>query len=108
MSDILIRNAYIPKNCWDCSGRIVGDIQTFNEAVSMLGGKCPYMERIVDPREFDMHSGRHPDCPIVEVKVPHGRLIDADAIQAHEMDVFGKRLMTIDTAPTVIEAEGGE
>lgn len=68
MSGILIRNAYMPKNCWDCSGRIVGDIQTFNEAVSMLGGKCPYMERIVDPREFDMHSGRHPDCPIVEVE----------------------------------------
>lgn len=67
----------MPENCWDCSGRIVGDIQTFNEAVSMLGGKCPYMERIVNPKEFNMHSGRHPDCPIVELP-PYGDLIDRD------------------------------
>ena len=37
---------------------------------------------------------------------PHGRLIDADAIQDYNVGTFGQRLLIIDTAPTVIEAEG--
>jgi hypothetical protein len=40
---------------------------------------------------------RHPDCPLVEVKVPHGRLIDAD-----ELPLSG---YIIKDAPTVLEAE---
>lgn len=37
-------------------------------------------------------------CPLVEVKAPHGRLIDADALP---YTVF-----YIENAPTVLEAEG--
>ena len=47
-------------------------------------------------------------CPLVEIPTPHGRLIDADAIQDYNVETFGQRLLIIDTAPTVIEAEGGE
>ena len=39
----------------------------------------------------------------VSVHTPHGRLIDADAIQDYNVETFGQRLLIIDTAPTVIE-----
>ena len=42
-------------------------------------------------------------CPLIEIKTPHGRLIDADAIQDYNVETFGQRLLIIDTAPTVIE-----
>ena len=42
------------------------------------------------------------DCEIFEVKAPHGRLIDADVVNS----ALEKRLLAVDTAPTVIEAEG--
>lgn len=29
----------------------------------------------------DYASTRHPDCPLIEVPEPHGRLIDADAVE---------------------------
>jgi hypothetical protein len=55
------------------------------------------------------------DCPIVEVKTPHGRLIDADAVtekmwQAENESCFYElddvvSVDDIDNAPTVIEAE---
>ena len=61
-------------------------------------------------------SYKSPDCPLVEIPTPHGRLIDADElIEAHynycnkhhgEADVFymwSKDLM--DDAPTILEAE---
>lgn len=35
----------------------------------------------------------------------HGRLIDADAMQKYQIDTFGKRLLVIDTAPTIIERD---
>ena len=52
----------------------------------------------------DMCERRRADCPLIEVP-PHGRLIDADAIQDYNVETFGQRLLIIDTAPTVIEAE---
>ena len=47
-------------------------------------------------------------CPIVEVKEPHGRLIDADkTIRIWEgATIEGSIKPLIDARPTVIEAEG--
>lgn len=59
---------------------------------------------------------RRPDCPLVEVPTPHGRLVDADALKATfcaecnhtitcedcDIDYHIGRL-----APTIIEAEEG-
>ena len=53
----------------------------------------------------DMYERRRADCPLIEVPTPHGRLIDADAIQDYNVETFGQRLLIIDTASTVIEAE---
>lgn len=58
---------------------------------------------------------RHEECPLVEVKEPHGRLVDADEIitQMNEMQVEGEtfttavnyvKLINAD-APTVIDSE---
>ena len=51
---------------------------------------------------------RSDSCPLVEISKPHGRLIDADRVTAESIKRTGKRLLAIDTAPTVIEAEGSE
>ena len=47
-------------------------------------------------------------CPLIEIPTPHGRLIDADRVTAESIKGTGKRSLAIDTAPTVIEAEGSE
>ena len=52
-------------------------------------------------------------CPLIEIPEPHGRLIDGDALQCKVDDiglgyyeVLGVTEDTIDSAPTIIEAEG--
>ena len=70
-----------------------------------------------------LHS-RHPDCPLVEVKAPHGRLGDLDALRArmyHEAFETDSDMQKWESgcwirykmfermeeaAPTVLEAEG--
>ena len=55
---------------------------------------------------------RRPDCPLIEVPEPHGRLIDADALQTSSIIgrsmVFGGEYVytqsAIDNSPTVIPA----
>ena len=51
------------------------------------------------------------DCPLVEVKEPHGRLIDADEIEMPCLETTADQKwmeIAIKSAPTVIEAEGRE
>ena len=44
-------------------------------------------------------------CPLVEVKTPHGRLVDADALAMKW--IFGQpEKREIQEAPTIIKAEG--
>ena len=108
MSSVLIRGMEMPERCGQCFLRV---------------GNCKqriYMEH------------RPKDCPLVEVKEPHGRLIDADKFKADysmkndcaecekelryssrsceydriysKMDFCG----WLDDAEVVIEAEGSE
>ena len=68
-------------------------------------------------------SEKHPDCPLVEIPTPHGRLIDADALhdamyhRAFETDgdtmwqsgcwVRYRAIEQVhESQPTIIEAEG--
>ena len=48
---------------------------------------------------------RHKDCPISPMPEKHGRLIDADEATRGSLERTGKRLLAIDTAPTIVEAE---
>ena len=62
---------------------------------------------IITGKETLCEKGRRKDCPLIEVKTPHGRLIDADALVTWD-DGYGQRctpIETIDDAPTVIKAE---
>lgn len=63
-----------------------------------------------------LSSFKHPNCPLVEVKAPHGRLGDLDALKdewkrGEGDDDYEKAWITtvrrsINAAPTVLEAEG--
>ena len=67
---------------------------------------CQAVKARKDKRIIAPYGAPIPDwCPLIELP-PHGRLIDADAIQDYNVETFGQRLLIIDTAPTVIEAEG--
>ena len=82
-------NMEMPKNCQECS--------------LYIEGAC-YAKGYRDYKSI-MDMSKPDDCPLIEVPTPHGRLIDADAIQDYNVETFGQRLLIIDTAPTVIEAE---
>lgn len=45
-------------------------------------------------------------CPLLPLPEKHGRLIDADEATRGSLERTGKRLLAIDTAPTIVEAEG--
>ena len=113
---VLIKGMEMPKSCLIC----VCDIPK---------GNCD-LWRNQTPEEH--RRERHPDCPLVEVPTPHGRLIDADALVhdldddiendqrvLDEMDFVGKErdrvqfdkdckhncLWYLSEAPTIIESE---
>lgn len=79
--------AKMPRACGECEDRY----------------KCKYTDMTI-PRRSD-------DCPLVEVKAPHGRLIDADELEEDDNwseweDGFTSySRLQISTQPTVIEAE---
>lgn len=80
---------------------------------------CAYC--FLDAGECDLHAEvniwreRHPDCPLVEIPTPHGRLIDIRSVEDGKFVTVGNDYQrwwngalesVIDNAPTVIEAEG--
>lgn len=74
-------NAIMPNNCAVC-----------NE-------ECKY-------RNITAHK-RHKRCPLIEVKTPHGDLVDREEIEVvHYTDADGEHIET--NAPTVIKAEESE
>lgn len=86
-------------------------------------GECKFMvDRWCYASEDCYYSPdrRHPDCPLVEVPTPHGRLIDADElrekmikeadtyipyVQERERRGYHNCELLVDDAPTVIESE---
>lgn len=112
MSDILIKGMEIPKNCWECSLSDIDDDY----------GRCCLFSGIAC-----LNIGRQDNCPLIEVKTPHGRLIDKDELRRklflnfngeripfYDCDNFPTTLTYRDLhsilaeQPTIIEAEGSE
>ena len=91
---VLIRGMEMPLSCWHSC--------TLKKVTIMGGVYCPLINKYMERGEI---GTRHPDCPLVEVKEPHGRLIDADALlkKAPELQEYLAVLATV-----VIEAEGSE
>lgn len=90
---VIVKGVNVPKNCYTC-------------AKYRWSPLCPCWHG--DAQASYYRTSRHPDCPLVEVPTPHGRLIDANKATEESMKRTGKRLLAIDTALTIIEAEGGD
>lgn len=76
---IYIKNAKLPDNCYECP---------FNQGGDCYGGRIKYIMDIDDDEEL-YHTTRHPQCPLIEISEPHGRLIDESTI----MDVYYERVV---------------
>ena len=102
---VLIKGMEMPISCYKCP------FLDYEEGFCFASGvkhKSGWYELILRPGEIK--DGRHEDCPIVLVP-PHGRLIDADAIDwvegrdEQDRPVYLLLKMQIDDIPTIIEAE---
>ena len=102
MSDVLIKGMEMPKDCDNC--RFYND--DFDYANCEATGSS---------RGYTWHpfGQRMPNCPLVEVPTPHGRLIDVDRLIRElknvmsENDLHFAELAYIVGQPTIIEAEDG-
>jgi hypothetical protein len=110
---VLIKNMSMPDNCNKC----VFCVNGFTDAAPMY--ECAASGDDMTSVLFDDH-GRpfdfRPDwCPLIEVKTPHGRLIDADELKtafptcdnSKDIKVASVRA-TINHMQTIIEAERSE
>ena len=103
---VLIRGVKLPKSCFGCHLFKLDDRDLWCIA-NHYAGCCRVLSKYIDENKFV--NERHPDCPLIEVKTPHGRLIDADKL-ANET-FYGATSAPYITyrkfvnASTVIEAE---
>lgn len=95
---IIIKGMKMPKNCAECKCTWVDD--DYNKV-------CCFTDVVA------LSIGRQDNCPLIELP-PHGRLIDADRLNIHDVSpaygfcVMGVTEDDIELAETVIEAEGSE
>lgn len=106
---VLIKGMKMPKNCNECP-------LCFYEGQAIYC--CRALPAIEDGEILKPWKNKRKDCPLVEIEVPHGRLIDADAL---EQDAQKRMLIcnqndnqfqkpyevmrAIALAPTIIPAE---
>lgn len=85
---VLIKGIKIPKNCGDCpfcaftadEKKYIGYCNTSDDDYY-----CKVLDRFMEYDEIDGGVdilGKPDDCPLVEVPTSHGRLIDADELEA--------------------------
>ena len=105
----LIEGREMPKNCMSCYSN------NTHVYIHMLVG-CPYIKEAF--HNYNLKKERHPDCHLIEVPEPHGRLGDLDALPWYLANTSVKYATyedwemlcdAIAAAPTVIPAsEEGE
>ena len=59
---IAIKGMRLPENCFDCM------INNLGLAITIYDAECPYSKRIITRDNHNAEEGRHPDCPMMEVK----------------------------------------
>jgi len=103
MSIFINSKVHLPSSCEKCP---------FNYA-DMSAGFCTAASETIDTRTYGRK--RHPDCPMVELPSPHGRLIDADRLIEYinkelKGDEYIQRMFRriVKSKPTIIEAEVSE
>ena len=69
---------------------------------------------IDDSYKYDLESEQYADCRLIDIKKPHGRLIDADKLNTYDLSpvngfcVIGVTEEDIGLAETILEEEGRE
>ena len=105
---ILIKGIQMPKSCMDCP---------LFESLYHFHGCHAKPESFNDRDMWNFFVGDRPTwCPLVEVPVPHGRLLDADDVfhvltsyYHHSTDFQHEALKeALARVSTIIEAEDGE
>jgi len=97
---VLIKDREMPKSCWDCYFQDCGNC--------LLNSHKAVDKNIVKDRIDE-------DCPLIEVPEPHGRCIDADALnytmlykenwmRGTGIEAPAVWRKDIDAAPTIIPA----
>ena len=97
---VLIKGMEMPSSCSDCA---FGHWSNLYQAV--FCGLLNFKDYPVDYIGYKVK--RLDKCPLVDVPVPHGRLIDADETKRlwSGCHIEGSIGPLLDTRPTVIEAE---
>lgn len=104
---VIIPNMKMPMSCLACplAREMFGCLVCVGFFEENLIGRRVYK---IDLKESDTDFNRPDWCPLVPLPEGHGRLGDLDALQEEFKKYHdGKRLMLIDTAPTIVPAEGG-
>ena len=101
---VLIVDMEMPKNCQDCP-------LNYDQMACIVTGTRWWSDTIV-LMDFDSDNERLYDCPLIEVKTPHGDLVDryellAEYDRQHKGPAGGARKI-MEMAQTVLEAEGSE
>lgn len=112
---IIIKGMEMPTNCADCP-------LNYDQMACGVTGTRWWSDSMVI-MNFDSDKERMPNCPLIEVPTPHGRLIDGDFEEQHytsmttnptpdvtEQDKQNSLIIieALRMAKTVIEAEGTE
>ena len=97
MAEVLIKGFKMPENCWSCpclhtSEHYVGDDKIVQKHTCLRTGESTYEYLI----------GYLKNCPIFEI-LPHGRLIDADALWVEINNICDSRDAGIITDLTCIQ-----
>lgn len=106
---VYIKGMRMPKGCYD---PLVAPSYCF----LLRSGTCQICHEYAD-KHGELCMEYPQGCPLVEVKDPHGRLIDAEYLEEHlyQCETNGRplhimeineRLACITEVPTVIEEEG--
>ncbi len=107
--NVLIKGVDMPKNCDECMFHWHGDGTTYCLAQSRLHNLHHIKWPEVTTREA-ADVFREDTCPLVELPDKHGRLIDADALEAdtdyEDGNYYGFSIGQIVDAPTIVEADG--
>ena len=77
---VLVKGMEMPKSCFYCP---------FRKKVNPDDYVCMALNKEFEETFSLIVGKRHDDCPLIEVP-PHGRLIDADAIN-HEDEIWKKK-----------------
>ncbi len=94
---VYIPNVEMPQSCFQCPLRLKINPEEL---------WCCALQTVFEETFSGTIDGRYSKCPLVEVKAPHGRLVDADKARCTYMRSRAGYNIPIIEAETVIEAEG--